>query len=268
MQSTTNASVVSLFVIPRDVIILILSFLPLKNVAVVSTVNKSMKAMTESEDLWKRLLERYYEDRGVKLPSKPSNETWRDYYKSMIHYRVFIEGGDEIKINRHIAETQAMRKDQVVYGRFHASGIHKYVLRIEKMSNIGIGVGSKELVGEYGTDEERFHMSTGCSVLYSTGYWYGTKQKKHVYGQCRTLHQRDEITVYFDVEKGRVKYFYGDEILANCKTNHGSDIEKGLRIGIVLGSFSIVSIIDYQPIGVFPTQKKPTNVYANPFLPA
>eukprot|EP01118_Nematostelium_gracile_P014053 TRINITY_DN5402_c0_g2_i2.p1 TRINITY_DN5402_c0_g2~~TRINITY_DN5402_c0_g2_i2.p1 ORF type:complete len:186 (+),score=36.24 TRINITY_DN5402_c0_g2_i2:27-584(+) len=168
----------------------------------------------------------------------------------------FIEGGGDITIHKNIAESES--SNQMAFGRFHYSGKHCYTIKINKRGYSGLGVGSKDMVDPKQFSTEALHKTTGCSVYYYTGCWYGYKKKSNRFAQAIAFNANEKIKVYFDVETGKVKYVRGTEVLANCKVNQGHAIEKGLRLGVVLGSSSQISIVDYRPVDCFPEGKMTT----------
>eukprot|EP01118_Nematostelium_gracile_P012649 TRINITY_DN464_c0_g2_i4.p1 TRINITY_DN464_c0_g2~~TRINITY_DN464_c0_g2_i4.p1 ORF type:complete len:283 (+),score=55.94 TRINITY_DN464_c0_g2_i4:58-906(+) len=244
-----------LWSLPNDMVLLILSFLPVKELMRISVLSRTMRELTKNDLLWKNLWEQTHVEKSIMMPIKPPNETWRESYKSL---RYFIEGGDEIKLKNNVAKG-GEHPIRMAFGRFHYSGKHKYVVRIDQLDYVGIGVASTLITETIVKGGEKLHSTNGCSVYYYSGVWYGQKERQGQEPEGSQLHHNDEIHVYFDVESGKVEYYKGSNLLGRCKTFGEDEHKKGLRLGVVLKGYekeAIVSIVDYQPVDVFPTQKE------------
>eukprot|EP01118_Nematostelium_gracile_P005430 TRINITY_DN1718_c0_g1_i9.p1 TRINITY_DN1718_c0_g1~~TRINITY_DN1718_c0_g1_i9.p1 ORF type:complete len:282 (-),score=50.90 TRINITY_DN1718_c0_g1_i9:4-849(-) len=259
---------VSLFLLPRDVILHLLSILPLSDILNISTLNRSMRDLVENDQLWRRLFEQSYRKRDLVLPTTPSHRTWKESYKNIIYHQTFIEGGDNILIRKNIAGLKTPMEYgemQMVFGRFHNSGKHRYTLNIDEKSYIGVGVASREITGDRVKESEILHSTAGCSVYYDSGVWYGRQEtKSNDLGDERDPFDKgDQINLYFDVDNQQVAYYKGSKLLIKCMTFRENDLypdiipsdklEKGLRLGLVLGAQnSQVTIVDYRPVDAFP----------------
>eukprot|EP01118_Nematostelium_gracile_P008354 TRINITY_DN2769_c0_g1_i2.p1 TRINITY_DN2769_c0_g1~~TRINITY_DN2769_c0_g1_i2.p1 ORF type:complete len:259 (-),score=32.32 TRINITY_DN2769_c0_g1_i2:45-821(-) len=240
--------------LPKEMVILILSFLPLGEMKKASMLSRTMREFTNNDLLWKIRYERSYIERGTAIPIKPLQETWKDCYKTLVYFSTFIEGGDEIDFKYNVAK---MNRDcaRTAFGRFHYSGKHKYTVRIDQQSYIGVGVASTRLTGEVVKIGAMLHQSYGCSVYYYTGIWYG--QESLTGKHSASFNENDQIHVYFDVESGQVEYYNGSKLLVRCHTIGEDEHKDGLRLGVILraqrNTPAMVSIVDYQPIDAFPT---------------
>eukprot|EP01118_Nematostelium_gracile_P005423 TRINITY_DN1718_c0_g1_i11.p1 TRINITY_DN1718_c0_g1~~TRINITY_DN1718_c0_g1_i11.p1 ORF type:complete len:277 (-),score=55.92 TRINITY_DN1718_c0_g1_i11:93-923(-) len=259
---------VSLFLLPRDVILHLLSILPLSDILNISTLNRSMRDLVENDQLWRRLFEQSYRKRDLVLPTTPSHRTWKESYKNIIYHQTFIEGGDNILIRKNIAglKTPMEYGDmQMVFGRFHNSGKHRYTLNIDEKSYIGIGVASREIIGDQVKKSEILDNTVGCSVYYYSGIWYGRKETQtDNFGryQSDSFEKGDQINIYFDVDTQQVAYYKDSKLLTTCTTLQEGDLdvtpsdgnfEKGLRLALVLGAQnSQVTIVDYRPVDALP----------------
>eukprot|EP01118_Nematostelium_gracile_P007183 TRINITY_DN2325_c0_g1_i5.p1 TRINITY_DN2325_c0_g1~~TRINITY_DN2325_c0_g1_i5.p1 ORF type:complete len:281 (+),score=36.65 TRINITY_DN2325_c0_g1_i5:91-933(+) len=239
--------------LPKDMVTLILSFLPVKEMMKASVLSRTMREITKNDLLWKNLFERSYVERGITMPIKPSQESWKESYKSLVSYCTFIEGGDELELNHNVAK---MNKEfpRTAFGRFHYSGKHKYTVRIDQLAYIGIGVASTRITAELVKGTEHMHHKSGCSIYYYSGTWYCEKERA---SYSIGFHQDDQIHVYFDVESGQVEYYNGSKLLERCHTIGEDQHKDGLRLGVVLKAHyktnaAIVSIVDYQPVDAFP----------------
>eukprot|EP01118_Nematostelium_gracile_P005424 TRINITY_DN1718_c0_g1_i2.p1 TRINITY_DN1718_c0_g1~~TRINITY_DN1718_c0_g1_i2.p1 ORF type:complete len:190 (-),score=35.76 TRINITY_DN1718_c0_g1_i2:25-594(-) len=166
---------VSLFLLPRDVILHLLSILPLSDILNISTLNRSMRDLVENDQLWRRLFEQSYRKEDLVSPTIPSHGTWKESYKNIIHHQTFIEGGSNILIRKNVAGLKTPMvygQMQMVFGRFHNSGKHRYTLNIDEKSYVGVGVASREVIGDRLKESEILHMTIGCSVYYNTCLLY------------------------------------------------------------------------------------------------
>eukprot|EP01118_Nematostelium_gracile_P007179 TRINITY_DN2325_c0_g1_i1.p1 TRINITY_DN2325_c0_g1~~TRINITY_DN2325_c0_g1_i1.p1 ORF type:complete len:278 (+),score=41.70 TRINITY_DN2325_c0_g1_i1:91-924(+) len=236
--------------LPKDMVTLILSFLPVKEMMKASVLSRTMREITKNDLLWKNLFERSYVERGITMPIKPSQESWKESYKSLVYYCTFIEGGDDVELNRNVAKMNRLLT-RMVFGRFHYSGKHKYTVRIDQLAYIGIGVASTLITGNRIKGDAIIYCTNGCSFYYYSGNCYG----ENIDSTGSNLHDNDEIHVYFDVESGQVEYHNGSKLLARCHTIGEDQHKEGLRLAIVLAAAlknPIVSIVDYQPVDAFP----------------
>eukprot|EP01118_Nematostelium_gracile_P012640 TRINITY_DN464_c0_g1_i1.p1 TRINITY_DN464_c0_g1~~TRINITY_DN464_c0_g1_i1.p1 ORF type:complete len:157 (+),score=22.65 TRINITY_DN464_c0_g1_i1:67-471(+) len=111
-------------------------------------------------------------------------------------------------------------------GRFHYSGKHHYVVKIEELEYIGIGVASTRITKELVKIGETLHDTPGCSVYYHTGTWYG---RKEIDNENIMFKENDQIHVYFDVETGQVEYYNGCKFVVRCHTIGEDEHKDGLR---------------------------------------
>eukprot|EP01118_Nematostelium_gracile_P005422 TRINITY_DN1718_c0_g1_i10.p1 TRINITY_DN1718_c0_g1~~TRINITY_DN1718_c0_g1_i10.p1 ORF type:complete len:277 (-),score=55.31 TRINITY_DN1718_c0_g1_i10:93-923(-) len=259
---------VSLFLLPRDVILHLLSILPLSDILNISTLNRSMRDLVENDQLWRRLFEQSYRKEDLVSPTIPSHGTWKESYKNIIHHQTFIEGGSNILIRKNVAGLKTPMvygQMQMVFGRFHNSGKHRYTLNIDEKSYVGVGVASREVIGDRLKESEILHMTIGCSVYYNTGIWYGRDEiPGDIYRrrQSDNLNKGDQVHLYFDVDTQQVAYYKDSQLLAKCLTfqesspgynNSSCRLEKGLRLALVLGAQnSQVTIVDYRPVDALP----------------
>eukprot|EP01118_Nematostelium_gracile_P012645 TRINITY_DN464_c0_g1_i6.p1 TRINITY_DN464_c0_g1~~TRINITY_DN464_c0_g1_i6.p1 ORF type:complete len:269 (+),score=39.13 TRINITY_DN464_c0_g1_i6:70-876(+) len=245
-----------LWTLPKEMVILILSFLPLREIGKVSVLSRTMRELSNNDLLWKTLFEQSYIERGLTIPINPPKESWKESYKLLAYFSTFIEAGDKVELNHNIAKMSHQNTTGLALGRFHYSGKHHYVVKIEELEYIGIGVASTTITKELVQMGEKLHDTRGCSVYYYTGTWYG---RKEINNENTMFKENDQVHVYFDVESGQVEYYNGSKFVGRCKTLGKDEHKDGLRLGVVLRTYyrkeSIVSIVDYQPIDVFPTQK-------------
>eukprot|EP01118_Nematostelium_gracile_P003319 TRINITY_DN1379_c0_g1_i11.p1 TRINITY_DN1379_c0_g1~~TRINITY_DN1379_c0_g1_i11.p1 ORF type:complete len:242 (+),score=37.66 TRINITY_DN1379_c0_g1_i11:86-811(+) len=236
-----------LLTLPRDMLVQILFFLPLKDLNRISTVNRLMRELSQVDHLWKNLLEQDCAQMKLDQPTKPSDQSWKDYYKTKIYFKTFIEGGTSISRNKNTAES-TVSKIEMVFGRFHYSGKHKYTIKVHERGYVGIGVASNALTQQEIVGGEKLAHTPGCSVYYYTGVWYGWKEQKNPRGflQGVILNAEDVIDVSFNVDNGEVEYVRETKTLGVCQVNQGYDLKRGLRLGVVLSKPGSVTIIDYQ----------------------
>eukprot|EP01118_Nematostelium_gracile_P008308 TRINITY_DN2751_c0_g1_i1.p1 TRINITY_DN2751_c0_g1~~TRINITY_DN2751_c0_g1_i1.p1 ORF type:complete len:275 (-),score=36.89 TRINITY_DN2751_c0_g1_i1:40-864(-) len=250
-----NTEVLPLFALPRDVIGYILLFLPLKDLLRTTTLSKSMKELTDSDHIWRNLLVQESSRRDLPMMTKPTHDTWKETFKSKIYFSTFIECGIYINIKNNVASVGDRGVlgsiAEMAFTRFHYSGKHKYVIRIDNNNYVGIGVGSRELPV---LGEAKLHSTPSCSVYYYTGYWYG-KRRNREYEIQTAFNKGDHIHLYFDVDTREIRYYNQSKLLGNCTLQETENrTEKGLRLAIVLGSTnSSVSIIDYQSVDTLPS---------------
>eukprot|EP01118_Nematostelium_gracile_P008474 TRINITY_DN2805_c0_g1_i4.p1 TRINITY_DN2805_c0_g1~~TRINITY_DN2805_c0_g1_i4.p1 ORF type:complete len:284 (+),score=45.35 TRINITY_DN2805_c0_g1_i4:147-998(+) len=247
--------------IPKDVMVFILSFLSFSDVVNVSTLNSSMKQIVDNDNLWKLLIQRQYAQMNLAVPTKTTEATWKETHKMNLHYRELIETGSNMTLKKNIIESKEAL--QTAFGRFHYSGMHRYVIKIISVNYVGVGVGSTLLSSKEDCGREKLHYTVGCSAYYFSGVWYGCKGKRNIFANSDAFFSGDEITLYFDVDNGKVRYYQNDKLIASCKVHIRKEqirkgqkqVKKGLRIAIVLGGSNAVSIVDYRPIDKFPSDK-------------
>jgi hypothetical protein len=247
-------------ILPGEMILHILSFLQPKDLIVVALLGRPWKLLAENDQLWKGYCYSFLKDHCEDC-DKPDNIAWKTYYKQLACF-TFEDCGSSLQltsnkrtiqvglggISGHIAE--------MAVGRVHTMGKHKYTLRINNNTYVGVGVASPRVIGQVLQGDAVLHKTEGCSVYYYTGYWYGRKGDRNVYSQFDPFSEGDKIDVFMDVDERLVKYFKGEKLLLSCKT-HISNLEKGMRIAVVLGhSNSSVSIVGYTPVSQLPKDKR------------
>eukprot|EP01118_Nematostelium_gracile_P012267 TRINITY_DN4453_c0_g1_i1.p1 TRINITY_DN4453_c0_g1~~TRINITY_DN4453_c0_g1_i1.p1 ORF type:complete len:264 (-),score=56.72 TRINITY_DN4453_c0_g1_i1:104-895(-) len=250
----------SLSALPKDMLLQILSFLRLKDLGCVSCVNRSLKELTDVDNLWKNLVEKDWTEKKLAIPTNPFNQTWKELYKSKVYFSTFIEGGDNVAINKNVASA-AQSSTQMAFGKFHYSGRHKYTVQINNLGYFGVGVASTALSEKEIKGGEILTRKVGCCVFYRSGYWYGWKKgNSNLFSESKyQFNTNEKIEVYFDVDNGKVKYVVGTRTLASCKVIQGYKIEKGLRFAVVLASGGSLTIVDYQTVDQLPTTKMVRN---------
>eukprot|EP01118_Nematostelium_gracile_P012641 TRINITY_DN464_c0_g1_i2.p1 TRINITY_DN464_c0_g1~~TRINITY_DN464_c0_g1_i2.p1 ORF type:complete len:239 (+),score=21.56 TRINITY_DN464_c0_g1_i2:70-786(+) len=213
-----------LWTLPKEMVILILSFLPLREIGKVSVLSRTMRELSNNDLLWKTLFEQSYIERGLTIPINPPKESWKESYKLLAYFSTFIEAGDKVELNHNIAKMSHQNTTGLALGRFHYSGKHHYVVKIEELEYIGIGVAST-LSEDLVKGVEILHRIHGCCVYYHSGMCYG----KEVHSQNGKFHKNDLAHVYFDVESGQVEYYNGCKFVVRCHTIGEDEHKDGLR---------------------------------------
>jgi len=157
-------------------------------------------------------------------------------------------------------------------GKQHFSGKHKYSIRIDDATDVGIGIVSSKRREQLNT-EASLHLSEGCCVYYYTGVWYGKTKGTSVTGRGETFRDGDVLDVYFNVKSRKVKIFKNKEkLLLRCRTLEKSgELGKqkkepttlaSMGLAVVLGKEkSKVSILDYSNVKRFPKEKNRSDTY-------
>jgi len=250
-------------VLPKEMILHILSFLDYKDLMVISSLGRCWKLLAENDTLWKGLCISFIQEKLERIEpfEKPEGQSWKGYFR-LLPYYTFEDCGGSLQFSENKQTVQVCPTGvggyiaQMAVGRLHTSGRHKYTIRINNNTYVGIGVASPRIGGTVLQGDALLHKTEGCSVYYYTGFWYGRKGDRNVFSQFEIFQEGDKINLYLDVDERVVKYFKGDSLLLSCKT-HISHLEKGMKLAVVLGhNNSSVSIVGYSPVLQCPKEKK------------
>jgi len=248
-----------------------MSFLDFKDILSISLLNKNWRTIVESESVWRDLCQRTFEE--VVGNKSPEGIPWKLYYQMLSNAR-FKQCASGVELSNHNKTVRRSKMTKefglLAIGKPHYSGKHKYSIRIDDATDVGIGIASSKKREELNF-EASLHVSEGCCIYYYTGVWYGKTKGTSVTGRGETFRDGDIIDIYFNVKSRKVKIFKNqDKLLLRCRTLEQTLQAKqkkevassSMGLGVVLGKVkSKVTIIDYSYFKRFPKEKNRSDLY-------